>query len=124
MSHEVVIQLSILHPALVPELTKKCAVNLQDVGAFVTYDIASGAVAADMTTDVGPNITGHIQESGDTLDEEGCFYLLFQSGGWVDGGLGGIRKVVGFDASRSSTEYGRSSEVQVASVRNLPCIKS
>ena len=73
---------------------------------------------------LGPNITGHIQESGDTLDEEGCFYLLSRSGGWVDGGSGGIRKVVGFDASRSSTVYGRSSEVQVASVRTLPCIKS
>ena len=71
-----------------------------------------------------PNITGHIQESGDALDEEGCFYLLYRSGGWGDGGSGGLRKVVGFDASRSSTEYGRSSEVQVASVRTLPCIKS
>ena len=84
------------------------------------------AIECRRSADVGtrPNITGHIQESGDTLDEEGCFYLLYRSGGWVGGGSGGIRKVVGFDASRSSTVYGRSSEVQVASVRTLPCIKS
>ena len=91
------------------------------VGRRPSTDFVFGRV---YTRDVGPNITGHIQESGDTLDEEGCFYLLSRSGGWVDGGSGGIRKVVGFDASRSSTEYGRSSEVQVASVRTLPCIKS
>lgn len=92
--------------------------SLEHSGSVVVPPISKDPVM------LGPNITGHIQESGDTLDEEGCFYLLSRSGGWVYGGSGGIRKVVGFDASRSSTEYGRSSEVQVASVRTLPCIKS
>lgn len=71
----------------------------------------------------GPNIIGSFEESGDSMEADGCFEETQTHGGWVYGGSGGLRKRVDIDASRSSSAYGRSSTVQPPSVRFLPCIK-
>lgn len=71
----------------------------------------------------GPNITGLFHEAGNNYMAEGCFYTTNQTGGWVDGGSGGITKVVNLDASRSSGFFGNSSTVQPGSLRLLLCIK-
>ena len=99
---------------------KKCPALVNIKTVVSVRQVASGGGA----TDVGPNITGLFHESGDSLGDAGCFYSERTHGGWVDAGSGGIKKDVFLDASRSSSQYGASSTVQVPSIRFTPCIKS
>ena len=71
---------------------------------------------------VGPNITGRTTgESAASTDHyQGAF---FQIQTIVGNGGGGTDAYVGFDASRVSSLYGSSNEVQPASHLALACIK-
>ena len=58
-----------------------------------------------------PNITGTTQTSDDTGAVGGAFYIIREFG-TDNGGIKVNEYQVGFDASRSSAVYGRSSTVQ------------
>ena len=72
--------------------------------------------------DVGPNITGQISNIASYDESSGSFALTQTNGVHHDGG-GARRYKVDFSASRSVNLYGRSSTVQPAALRFLPCIK-
>lgn len=70
-----------------------------------------------------PNITGKFGEVKDfkTSTQMGAFSGEAQGiGGVMEGARGGV---ISFDASRSSSLYGKSGSLQPASVRFLPCIR-
>lgn len=70
-----------------------------------------------------PNITGKFGEVKDfkTSTQIGAFSGEAKGiGGVMEGERGGV---ISFDASRSSSLYGKSGSLQPASVRFLPCIR-
>ena len=71
---------------------------------------------------LGPNITGRTTgESAASIDHyQGAFFQIETIVGNVGGGTDAY---VGFDASRVSSLYGSSNEVQPASHLALACIK-
>ena len=72
----------------------------------------------------GPNITG--TEKGDENPPiETCTGAFYKAGSYSNTGAGSVSGsgILGFDASRASSLFGKSTTVQPQSVRVLPCIK-
>lgn len=72
----------------------------------------------------GPNITG-TEQSDENPPIEDCTGAFYKAGSYSNTGAGSVSGsgILGFDASRASSLFGKSATVQPQSVRLLPCIK-
>lgn len=72
----------------------------------------------------GPNITG-TEQSDENPPIETCTGAFYKAGSYSNTGAGSVvgSGILGFDASRASSLFGKSTVVQPDSLRALPCIK-
>ena len=106
---------------------RECAARSEDqaIACEVRVEICVSA-------DVGPNITGGFNANNGAYDIWSNYFFAdgaFSCNGFTDpdrrgnaGGSGGGGRIT-VSASRVSSAYGKSSTVQVASLRIMPCIK-
>ena len=109
---------------------KKCPALVNIKTVVSVRQVASGGGATDVGA--GPNITGGFNSNNGVYDAWNNYFFAdgaFSCNGFTDpdrrgnaGGSGGGGRIT-VSASRVSSAYGKSSTVQVASLRIMPCIK-